>query len=220
MSKNEEKKVSYVCALYGGVMKQSITRFVVFDKPPAEECEQYKALYGSDLKARFVKTKVSSQDAFKTLKDYLALQDNAHLFEDLYGLPILKAMKLMRDALKVKKSFKWNSSNEEEDEEEGEEEGEDEAEAEGENVKEQNTSQNQSNKNNKTNQTTQAAAKPAAKKVVVKGKKEEPKEIDVEQEDEVVEAPVAAAPKKETAKTPTKSSTPAQKKDKAPVAKK
>ena len=73
MSKKEEKKVCYVCALYGGVMKQQVVRFMVFDNAPDVECEQYKKVYGSDVKARCAKVKDSSEAVSKKLKDYLPI---------------------------------------------------------------------------------------------------------------------------------------------------
>ena len=187
MSKQKEvKKVSYVCAIYGGNLKLGVVRYFATENTPDSECEKYKETYGKSIKARYIKVNDTGVDSFKKLKVFLSKQENIHDCGDLYDLSITKAVKLMKDALDVKKARTWGFDVGDDDEDD----------------KETNTTNKDKPPVNTEQKTTEVIEQQTLsnKSVVVKGKtKKEAKPIDTEPEDEppsdqeklqVVDAPV------------------------------
>ena len=105
------KKVSYICAIYGGKLRLGIVRYFATENSPECECEKYKEIYGKHIKFRYIKVNESYVDSFKKLKDFLKKQENIHDCGNLYNLPITRAVELMKEALDVKKSSKYKNNN-------------------------------------------------------------------------------------------------------------
>jgi hypothetical protein len=103
-----KKVTSYLCAVYGGVIKVGYIRYVHTDNVPEDELEKFKDVYGSEIKARYVKVAFTAAEAYQKLKERLSKEENVHVHGDIYEMNISKAVKLMKEATGTKKASTWN----------------------------------------------------------------------------------------------------------------
>lgn len=107
-------KVCYVCAIYSGVLKAGVVRYVATDNEPEAELETYRSTYGSDIRARYVKVEGDASAALQKLSDHLGKIDNIHDTGYIYKLLLQSAVRHMKEAFGVNKAYMWGGDDEKE----------------------------------------------------------------------------------------------------------